>query len=343
MRGMAVRAAALVCVTTVASSALAAQRSSTAGGRGGAGARADGPVAAVAAPAGAPVASATPGTASAGSSFVEVRETFLPIDEVLRTKEQLDAKDQAANAAGTAKRGFHLPPNHKIEAAEAVLKRQARAQASPTRTVIVVMGSESDRDKALASLDGVQRRILFMFVNTNGRSETYDNTALKAPLLGFVRSVNNLWVYLPAKARAADDAPSSMFSTKLATRAMWTTMFVADGDAQPFAGGTTKAPSAATPPTAPAAALVATSSRSEPPPTRDGGLEAGFRVDDLVVARIPGVKLLGQPSDDAKVLGTLARAEEVVVTAAASGAFTKVQSAAAEGWVKTSLLAKSTH
>ena len=67
---------------------------------------------------------------------------------------------------------------------------------------------------------------------------------------------------------------------------------------------------------------------------------AVFNEGDILGPKIAGVKLMAAPSDTAKVLGTLARGEEVVVVGDEKDGFISVQGSGASGWVKIILVQK---
>ena len=73
-----------------------------------------------------------------------------------------------------------------------------------------------------------------------------------------------------------------------------------------------------------------------------GTTKAGavFGEGDVLAPKIAGVKLLAQPSDAAKVLATLGRADEVVVIGAEKDGYINVQAASASGWVRIVLVQK---
>jgi hypothetical protein len=73
-----------------------------------------------------------------------------------------------------------------------------------------------------------------------------------------------------------------------------------------------------------------------------GKTKAGavFEEGDVLVPKIANVKLLASPSDTAKVLGTLARNDELVVIGKATDGFINVQGANASGWVKIVLVTR---
>jgi hypothetical protein len=73
-----------------------------------------------------------------------------------------------------------------------------------------------------------------------------------------------------------------------------------------------------------------------------GQRQAGavFAEGDVLGPKIAGVKILSQPVDNAKEIGTLGRAEEVVVIGKEQNGFINVQGANGAGWVKIVLVSK---
>jgi Curli production assembly/transport component CsgG len=71
-----------------------------------------------------------------------------------------------------------------------------------------------------------------------------------------------------------------------------------------------------------------------------GTTKAGavFSEGDVLVPKIANVKMLASPADDAKVIATLPRTEELVVVGAQQNGYINVQSATANGWVKLVLV-----
>lgn len=71
-----------------------------------------------------------------------------------------------------------------------------------------------------------------------------------------------------------------------------------------------------------------------------GSTKAGavFAEGDVLVPKIANVKMLAQPADDAKVIGPLARTDELVVIGEQKNGYINVQSATAAGWVKVVLV-----
>jgi hypothetical protein len=73
-----------------------------------------------------------------------------------------------------------------------------------------------------------------------------------------------------------------------------------------------------------------------------GQRQAGavFAEGDVLAPKIAGVKLLAQPADTAKEIGTLGRADEMVVIGKEENGFINVQGANGAGWVKIVLVNK---
>jgi hypothetical protein len=65
-----------------------------------------------------------------------------------------------------------------------------------------------------------------------------------------------------------------------------------------------------------------------------------FNEGDVLVPKIANIKLLAQPVETAKVLATLGKGEELVVTGAEKDGYIAVQGATASGWVKIVLVQK---
>ena len=61
---------------------------------------------------------------------------------------------------------------------------------------------------------------------------------------------------------------------------------------------------------------------------------------DVLVPKIAGVKVMAEPSDTAKVIGTLSRADELVAVGPSRDGFINVQGASGTGWVKIVLVSK---
>ncbi len=73
-----------------------------------------------------------------------------------------------------------------------------------------------------------------------------------------------------------------------------------------------------------------------------GKTKAGavYSEGDVLVPKIANIKLLAEPSDTAKAVATLSKADELVVTGAEKDGYINVQGATASGWVKIVLVQK---
>ncbi len=71
--------------------------------------------------------------------------------------------------------------------------------------------------------------------------------------------------------------------------------------------------------------------------TRAGAV---FNPGDVIVPKIPGIKMLASPSDSAKAVTTLSAGDQVVVTGEEKDGFVQVQGANGGGWVKIILMQK---
>jgi hypothetical protein len=67
---------------------------------------------------------------------------------------------------------------------------------------------------------------------------------------------------------------------------------------------------------------------------------AGIEEGDIVLPKIANVKVMAKPADDSKVVGTLARTDELVVIGKESNGYLNVQGANVTGWVKAVLLVR---
>jgi hypothetical protein len=67
---------------------------------------------------------------------------------------------------------------------------------------------------------------------------------------------------------------------------------------------------------------------------------AVFSEGDVLVPKIANVKLMADPSDAAKTVGTLGRGEELVVVGTVKDGFVNVQGANGSGWIKVALVQK---
>ncbi len=82
--------------------------------------------------------------------------------------------------------------------------------------------------------------------------------------------------------------------------------------------------------------LAQEASKAGAPGTAGGALNEG----DVVVPKIPNVKVLASADDSAKPVGTLGRGEQLVVVGAEQNGYVKVQGGSVTGWVKKVLITK---
>jgi hypothetical protein len=68
--------------------------------------------------------------------------------------------------------------------------------------------------------------------------------------------------------------------------------------------------------------------------------QAAFAEGDVLAPKIGNVRVFAQPSESAKVLATLTKADEVVVVGDVKDGYVNVQTSSATGWVRTVLVEK---
>ena len=73
-----------------------------------------------------------------------------------------------------------------------------------------------------------------------------------------------------------------------------------------------------------------------------GSVKAGavFSEGDVLSPKIGNVRVLAQPADDAAVVATLTKGDELVVVGAEKNGFINVQGSTATGWVKIALVSR---
>ena len=292
-----------------------------------------------------PTNAGTPATASAqlptptttlptpSNANVTIAPVYLRRDAVKRATDALSAADKSK----PKKSGILVSlektvegDKHVIEAAKSVLSASARSLVQDgSATVIVVIGGEIELTKVVESLSRVERPIRIAYVDRSFEDPTYDNTVLNSGMISSVKdAADNIWVYLPRNG-AARQKPDKVLSTKVATATMWNGLFASEGDAidvRQLKSLVSKSDSATSRPTDAGAASPASS--------------AVLAVGDVVAPKIGNVKVLAEASADAKVLGTVAKTDELVVAGAAKNGFVLVEGASVKGWVSVNLLAK---
>lgn len=309
---------------------------------------------------------------------VEVREILLRRDQVLAAAkrnaaaEGKEPQQQRRGLGGVL--GKALGNNDSLDLAEGartLLKAQAGAAArAGTHYVVVVIGSEEDRDKVRSSLADVQSRVQLLFVNHDVNNAQVDHTPLKpGGVLAAVGNLTaaNLWFYRPSLSLPADRQPDQMLPLRAASAKTWTGLFGASGDLATATTGFTRSSSpadasassgtgevarAANTPAASASAApasAATRSAAGPaaaapaasaPSAASASAATAVNIGDVLVPKIANIKVTASPSDTAKTVVTLTKAEEVVVIGPEKGGFVQVQGANGQGWVRLSLFNK---
>jgi hypothetical protein len=278
-------------------------------------------------------------TASTSNPLVSVATLALQRDAVQSVSTQLAASrgSKSRGFAASLKKTF-TGDKVEIDAARRVLGQMAQSLDEDQKTtVIVVIGSAEDRDKVVQSLAEVQRKVTVAFVDKDSSDTVNDNTVLGGGMAGAVTDgATNVWVYLPHHGGSPKAKPHQMLASRAAAPAIWNGVFAADGDAVDLGsmkslvshGSNGEVTAVATSPT-PAPAAGGTAAAPGP-----------IVVGDVVKPRIANVKVLADASADAKVLGTVTKTDELVVTGAVRNGFLSVEGATLKGWVSAALVAK---
>lgn len=237
-------------------------------------------------------------------------------------------------ALGTAFSGALNGDEPRAQAAKGMLEAEASAEAALGRTVLVIIGSEGDRDKVRESLAEVQRSATILFVDDRVSDERYDNAALHGGLAGQVTGMaTNLWVYFPSSGSSGQRKPNRVMSARVVSPALWTAVFAADGDVPPQLSnaldrqrlGPSRSAAGAPSPAARGQAVA------EPGAVAEG---------DVLTPKIPGIRLLAEPAESAMVVAILAKSDQVVVIGGERNGYINVQGAAGSGWVNAKLFAR---
>ena len=277
-------------------------------------------------------ATPAPGTSSAGVS-IQQRNVALRRSQIDALSKQLASTSGKKPSRFGSLGGMLNGDQNREAAAKQLLEADASREAARGMTTIVVIGGEADLAKVQGSFPELQRDIVLMFVDDGLSDDTTDNSALRGGMAGKVTGVaSNMWVYLPSSGNATSRKPNQTLSTKVATQKLWTGIFASNGDVPVEAqraldGGQGTSGSQASASPAPAAGGAARAAGS-------------FAEGDVLGPKIAGVRLMATPDDAGKVAATLARADEVVVVGAEQNGYVNVQSPAASGWVKVSLMQK---
>lgn len=225
-----------------------------------------------------------------------------------------------------------------IEAAKKVLESRAQTvDSSGTATVVVVIGGEAELNQVVESLSRVERPVRVAYVDKAFEDDNYDNTVLMSGLIGGVKdAADNLWIYMPRGKGPLRPKPNKVLSVKLATATFWNGLFASTGDAIDVEQLKTLAPKSDAP-KPDSAASTSTSSASE---AFVPAASSAFAVGDVVTPKISNVKVLADASANSKVLGTVAKTDELVVASAQKNGFVMVEGATLKGWVSANLLVK---
>ncbi len=224
-----------------------------------------------------------------------------------------------------------------IEAAKRALETRAQMlDSSRSATVIVVIGGEAELNQVVESLSGVQRFVRIAYVDKAFEDNNYDNTVLNSGLIGGVKdAADNMWIYLPRGKSAQRPRPNKVLSVRLATATFWNGLFASAGDAIDVDQIKSLAPTSDAP-KADSTAATGSASASDAFVSAAGALAIG----DVVTPRIANVKVLADATANSKVLGTVSKSDELVVTGAPKNGFVIVEGASLKGWVSVNLVNK---
>jgi hypothetical protein len=225
-----------------------------------------------------------------------------------------------------------------IEAAKKVLESRAQSvDSSGTATVVVVIGGEAELNQVVESLSRVERPVRVAYVDKAFEDDNYDNTVLTSGLIGSVKdAADNLWIYMPRGKGALRPKPNKIFSVKLATATFWNGLFASTGDAIDVDQLKSLAPKSEAPKSDSAVSPSSPSASEAFVPAAAGA----FAVGDVVTPKISNVKVLADASATSKVLGTVAKTDELVIAGAPKNGFVMVEGATLKGWVSANLLVK---
>lgn len=229
----------------------------------------------------------------------------------------------------------------KVEQLKTLVARQAQAAVPDQRvTVITLLGSEQDLEKAINSLAQVQRRVAVVFLDVNKSDERVDNTVMKGGIAdAATRSLENVWVFLARNRRALRDRPEHVLPGRALTATTWNGLFAADGDAIDVSQLRGVGRGSA----APATALAATAGEATSEAAKSASVlpaSSAFATGDVVTPRIGGMKVYREASASSVVVGSAARGDEFVVEdAALENGMVRV-AGNVSGWVNPALLKK---
>jgi hypothetical protein len=300
-----------------------------------------------AAAADAPNAPASPGADSARRSdnrnvtVIEINLARAAVDSISDALAQRSQGKSLSERLQSSLRTTAVGDKQKVEQLKTLVARQAQAAVPDQRvTVIAVLGSTQDLERAISSLSAVQRRVAVVHLDVNKSDDRIDNTGMKAGVADAAkRSLDNVWVFLARNRRSPRDRPDHVLPGRTLSATMWNGLFAADGDAVNVAqlrGAGGRGRSAAAEGSLPAGAVASDAAMSS------SGLSAAhaFSAGDVVIPKISGMKVYREASASSAVVGTATREDEFVVESAAlvSGMVRVVGNLS--GWVNAALVKK---
>ena len=292
-------------------------------------------------PAAAAPAAPTPTTAlpTPSNKKVSIVPVYLDRAAVKRVADAMPAakNSKGGGILGSLKKTVEGDKNV-IEAAKKVLEtRMQSVDSSGNATVVVVIGGDAELNQVVESLSRVDRPVRIAYVDKAFENDNYDNTVLTSGLIGGVKdAADNLWIYMPRGKGALRPKPNKVLSVKLATATFWNGFFASTGDAIDVDQLKSLAPKSDAP-TPDSAAATSSASGSEAFVPVAGG---AFAIGDVVTPKISNVKVLADPSANSKILGTVAKTDELVIAGAPKNGFVFVEGATVKGWVSLTLVAK---
>ncbi len=280
-------------------------------------------------------------SANRNVSVVEIVLARTSVDSITDALSQRSQGRSLSERLQSSLRTTAVGDKQKVEHLKTLVARQAQAAVPDQRvTVITVLGSAQDLEKAISSLAQVQRRVAVAFLDVNKSDERVDNTVIKGGIAdAATRSLENVWVFLARNRRTLRDRPDHVLPGRALTATTWNGLFAADGDAVNVA----QLRGAGRGSAAPAQGVTATAGTV----TSEAALSASvipspsaFVAGDVVTPRIGGMKVYREASASSAVVGSAARGDEFVIEDArvVSGMVRVVGNVS--GWVNPGLLRK---
>jgi hypothetical protein len=287
-------------------------------------------------------------SANRNVTVVEIDLARASVDSITDALSQRSQGRSLSERLQSSLRTTAVGDKQKMEQLKTLVARQAQAAVPDHRvTVITVLGSAQDLDKAISSLAQVQRRVAVAFLDVTKSDERVDNTGMKAGIAdAATRSLENVWVFLARNRRSPRDRPDHVLPARALTATTWNGLFAADGDAVNVsqlrgvgAGRGSAAPvTALTSSAGTASSEAAMSASTIPASTIPASFP--FAKGDVVTPRIGGMKVYREASASSVVAGSAARGDEFVVE---DGALVNGMVRVAgnvSGWVNPALLKK---